>query len=94
MPEDQQVGADTPFHMFGKVSLNFGSGVYATDASGGPFADHPRLLRVGCAVVFMSQDDPFECETALAQILPGTDQSVSRGELYAVVMLARFAAPG
>ena len=72
---------------------NFESGVYATDASRGLFAQQPFLLRVGCAVVLVSSDDPFQVDTAVAQILPVPEQSKINGELHVVLMLARFANP-
>ena len=61
------------------------SGTYYGDASGGAYTSFPELRRVGCA--FASIDNDGQLVTAAHFPLPGTVQTVPRGELFTLVEL-------
>ena len=64
--------------------------VYGTDASGGPYTADPRLRQVAYAVVACKkQGQEYVQVGAIVGQVPGP-QTVFRGELYAVLQLARY----
>ena len=64
--------------------------VYGTDASGGPFTADPRLRKVAYAVVACKkQGQDYVQVGAIVGQVPGP-QTVFRGEMYAVLQLARY----
>ena len=64
--------------------------VYGTDASGGPFTADPRLRQVAYAVVACKkQGQDYVQVGAIVGQVPGP-QTVFRGEMYAVLQLARY----
>ena len=63
------------------------SGTYYGDASGGIHTQHKDIRRVGCAVVYC--DRLGHTEFGVSSNLPGLVQSVGRGELFALLLLAR-----
>jgi hypothetical protein len=62
------------------------SGTYYGDASGGKHTAISKLRRVGCAVVRINPDQTVYI--GVASNLPGRVQSVGRGELFALWLLA------
>ena len=67
--------------------------VLYTDASGGNHTKDKRLRRVGWAVAAVSEGERPEFLAAKCGPLPGPKQSVSRGELFAVVEALKLADP-
>jgi hypothetical protein len=63
----------------------WGSGTYYGDASGGEHTEFPKLRRVGCGVAVV--DDAGFFLYGIRSNLPGPIQTVSRGELFALVLL-------
>ena len=72
-----------------KEPVHMCSGLYYGDASGGDFTRYKDIRRVGCAFVVI--DEHGVLRFAAHFPLPGAVQTVSRGELYALVMLIRQA---
>ena len=73
-----------------KEALNDPELVYGTDASGGPYTADPRLRQVAYAVVACKkQGQEYVQVGAIVGQVPGP-QTVFRGELYAVLQLARY----
>ena len=76
-------------YMGNKEALNDPELVYGTDASGGPCTADPRLRQVAYAVVACKkQGQEYVQVGAIVGQVPGP-QTVFRGELYAVLQLAR-----
>ena len=67
----------------------WGSGTYYGDASGGVYTDVPVLRSVGFGVVRLNED--MSLAVAVNTRLPGSIQTVPRGELYALVLLSILA---
>jgi hypothetical protein len=62
--------------------------VYYGDASGGEHTEYKTLRRVGVSVIFADENGLFVF--GIKFNLPGAVQTVGRGELLALVVLARF----
>ena len=60
---------------------------FSTDASGGPFTSDPRLRRVGVSVIGFKWVDGEPIEVASICATLAGQQSVYRGELFAVLLL-------
>ena len=68
------------------------SGTYFTDASGGLDHDIPQLRRCGIGICASPSLHPPQAPDGLHYPLPGEVQTVPRGELHAIVTVARLAA--
>ena len=68
----------------------WGTGVYYGDASGGDYSAYTALRRVGCAVARVSRATQ-NLEYGAKFNLPGSVQSVGRGEAYALLFLIEHA---
>ena len=73
------------------VSMN--SGVYYGDASGGEYSSYPEIRRVGCSFVSVAASDGALLFGAHFP-LPGSVQTVPRGELFTLVELIKQARDG
>ena len=78
-------------HFINPESCVWSSGVYYGDASGGEHTSFPKLRRVGCGIA--SIDEHGALSFGAHCNLPGQVQTVSRGELFALVLLVRWMAP-
>ena len=67
------------------------TGTYYGDASGGTHTQFSKLRRCGCGVTTVSDDGSLRF--GLHFNLPGSVQTVGRGELFALVVLAQFLEP-
>ncbi len=91
--EDSYAPPDEPNHT---IISNIGeavwsSGTYYGDASGGEFSSLPAIRRVGCSVVFINTQG--DLLFGIKSRLPGQIQTVPRGELYCLLMLAQQVTP-
>ena len=68
-------------------SGDISSGVYYGDSSGGINTMYPDIRRVGCAFVRVDTEGMPDCIAHFP--LPGPVQTVSRGELYSLVILIK-----
>jgi hypothetical protein len=68
------------------------SGTYYGDASGGEHTEYPKLRRVGVGLAKIDQHGKLLF--GIKSNVPGTVQTVSRGELYALALLVDHAIPG
>ena len=68
------------------------SGTYFTDASGGLDHDIPQLRRCGIGICASPSLHPPQAPDGLHYPLPGEVQTVPRGEMHAIVTVARLAA--
>ena len=68
---------------------HLGTGVYYGDASGGENTKYPDIRRVGCAFAVIDSNGALVYAARFP--LPGEVQTVSRGELFALVVLIRQA---
>ncbi len=69
----------------------WGSGTYYGDASGGEFSSYPAIRRIGCGLSCILDDGSLSFGAHFN--LPGTVQTVPRGELYALVVLVGLCQP-
>ncbi len=74
------------------TSIVWASGTYYGDASGGEFSSFAPIRRAGCGLAAISDDGTLRFGVSFN--LPGTVQTVPRGELYALVALVLFASQG
>ncbi len=65
---------------------NWKDGVYYGDASGGENTKYPALRRIGVGLACFNDLFKF----GLHSNLPGSIQTVGRGELFALVLLVRY----
>ena len=70
---------------------HWSSGIYYGDASGGQFTQYNKIRRIG--VSFILSDDEGSAVHAAHFNLPGSVQTVTRGELFSLVVLIRFLEP-
>jgi hypothetical protein len=68
-------------------------GVYYTDGSGGKYSSVPQLRRCGVGVACV-EDEPLRFSWGCHSPLPGDRQTVPRAELFAIILIAKNAAPG
>ena len=71
--------------------ISWGSNTYYGDASGGTLTSVPTLRRIGIGLACV--DPQGVLLFGVHARLPGSVQTVPRGELYAIVLLARLAIP-
>lgn len=84
---------DTDFYGHVQQDSGLPSGIYGTDASGGQYSSVPELRRIGCSIVLV-HNHTLELEFGASFPLEGECQTVPRGELFAMVYLARMLSPG
>jgi hypothetical protein len=73
-------------------NIEWTSGVYYGDASGGEHTQHSKLRRCGVGLVSVLPDGTINF--GLHTNMPGVVQSVGRGELMALLILLRLLLPG
>jgi len=76
-------------HSINQEEINYGSGTFYGDASGGKYTRHPGIRRVGCGICQID----FQGIQIWGQSfnLPGEIQTVPRGELYVLQYLVEQA---
>ena len=91
IPPDAEPLSSLDITYINPENVSFDSGTYYGDASGGEYTVYADIRRVGCA--FARTTSSGELIYAAHYPLPGEVQTVARGELLALVVLLRFAAP-
>ena len=71
--------------------VSFKTGTFYGDASGGMFSSMPRIRRIGCGIIQISNDGQLIWGQHFN--LPGKIQTVPRGELFVLLYLAERLEP-
>ncbi len=92
VPPDHQPSPEINVTFLNENESNWTSGTYYGDSSGGSYTSYPSIRRCGCAVVQLNPDGTFVCGARFN--LPGSIQTVARGELFCLVWLVEMLQSG